>query len=95
ENDYFVSFDESTEIRNLEPMFDKSALSELIKQDNNSVTEPVIVDINHGQDFIVFYEVDGNQKCIPFFTNSGMFGLKNATVYERVRMFRIISQHIQ
>ena len=68
---------------------------ELIKQDNNSVTEPVIVDINHGQDFIVFYEVDGNQKCIPFFTNSGMFGLKNATVYERVRMFRIISQHIQ
>mgnify|MGYP001356953797 FL=1 len=93
--DYFVSADSRAEISSLEPMFDRKALMLLIEQSCKLKDGPVIVDINNGEDFIVFFGDNEKQLGMPFFTNTGLFGLENSEVYEIARMFDIISEHIQ
>lgn len=92
---YFVSTYESPEISNLETMFDKAALMELIEQNYNIKNRPVIVDINNGRDFVVFFEDSEKQMGIPFFTNRDMFGLENSKIYETSQMFTVISECIR
>lgn len=86
----FRSFDD------IQIIFDKMSLTEHVQASGyKEVSDPVIADINNGNDFIAFMEADNQEIAVPLFTNNGLFGLENNRVYNRDELFKIISGYLE
>ncbi len=77
-------------------LFDTAALKEFVHENGYAeVTDPVIADINNGNDFIAFMVADNQEVAVPLFSDSGLFGLESNRVYQRDQLFSILSSHLE
>ncbi len=82
--------------KSFEMMFDTSGLVDLAEAKGyKTVSEPVVVDINYGMDFLVFMEADQQELAIPFLLDENLFGLENMKMYARNELFKIIGQQMK
>lgn len=80
----------------LDTMFDSGKIVELVKAKGyKTVSEPVVVDINYGKDFLGFVTADGKELTIPFLTDESLFGVENGKIYARDEVFRMIGKSIR
>lgn len=69
-------------------------LVDWIKAPADSGTKPMVLDINRGMDFLVFYTLDGKEYGIPFFSFLNLTGLENGRIYEVSTLLDLLSQSL-